>query len=448
MLERLEEWQAPCPIRTPDNQMDIQRKGVGKRKAIRLTITIVVLLTVVVAGWTAVRKLKPAAPGVEMSTLWPDTVKRGPIVLEVRGLGTLVPEDTMLITSRTDGRIDRILIRPGTPVKADSVVMVMSSPELQNALVAAEYAVKAAEANYENLKVTLEKTLLDMQSVKAQVDADYNTAKLEADRDEKLAKENLLPEVDAKISRVKAEQLAERLKIEQKRLSTYGDQEKAQLDAQKVTVDQLKADYGLKKSQVDDLKIRAGFDGMLQALPANMTPVEEGQKVTLGTALGKVAQPSHLKAELKIAETQVKDLAIGQPAEIDTRLAGGGWDGKVQGRVSRIDPSVLNGTVTVDVALKGPLPSVLRPDLSVDGTIQLQKLDDVVYVGRPVFGQQDSTVQLFKLDPDGKYANKVKVTFGRSSVNTIEVKEGLKVGDRVILSDMSAYDNYDRIKLN
>jgi HlyD family secretion protein len=428
--------------------MDIQRKGVGKRKAIRWTITTIVVLTVGVAGWTAVHKLKPAAPGVEMSTLWPDTVKRGPIVLEVRGLGTLVPEDTMLITARTDGRVDRILIRPGTPVKADSVVMVMSSPELENTLVAAQFAVKAAEANYENLKVTLEKTLLDMQAVQAQVEADYNTSKLEADRDEKLAKENLLPEVDAKISRVKAEQLAARVQIEIKRLATYGNQEKAQLDAQKVTVEQLQADYELKKSQVDQLKIRAGFDGMLQALPPPMTPVEEGQKVQAGVALGKVAQPSHLKAELKIAETQVKDLTIGQPADIDTRLAGGGWDGHVQGLVSRIDPSVLNGTVTVDVALKGPLPSVLRPDLSVDGTIQLQKLDDVVYVGRPVFGQQDSTVRLFKLDADGKYANAVKVTFGRSSVNTIEVKDGLKVGDRVILSDMSAYDNYDRIKLN
>ena len=354
----------------------------------------------------------------------------------------------MLMTARTDGRVDRILIRPGTPVKADSVVMVMSSPELENTLVTAQYAVKAAEANYENLKVTLQKTLLDMQAVQAQVEADYNTSKLEADRDEKLAKENLLPDVDAKISRVKAEQLAARLQIEKKRLATYGDQEKAQLDAQKVTVDQLRADYELKKSQVDQLKIRAGFDGMLQALPPPMTPVEEGQKVTAGQALGKVAQPSHLKAELKIAETQVKDLAIGQPAVIDTRLAGNGWNGLVDGKVSRIDPSVLNGTVTVDVALKGPLPSVLRPDLSVDGTIQLQKLDDVVYVGRPVFGQQDSSVRLFKIDPDGKYANAVKVTFGRSSVNTIEVKEGLKVGDRVILSDMSAYDNYDRIKLN
>ncbi len=187
---------------------------------------------------------------------------------------------------------------------------------------------------------------------------------------------------------------------------------------------------------------------MLQALPPPMTEVEEGQKVTAGTALGKVAQPSHLKAELKIAETQVKDIAIGQPAVVDTRLAGGGWDGLVKGKVSRIDPSVLNGTVTVDVALQGPLPSVLRPDLSVDGTIQLEKLDDVVYVGRPVFGQQDSAVQLFRIDADGKYASKVKVTFGRSSVNTIEVKDGLKVGDKVILSDMSAYDSYDRIKLN
>ncbi|HZU29374.1 MAG TPA: efflux RND transporter periplasmic adaptor subunit [Bryobacteraceae bacterium] len=428
--------------------MDIQRKGVGKRKAIRWTAGILVLIAVVVGTTVALGKLKPAAPSVDMSTLWPDTVKRGPIELDVRGLGTLVPEDTMLITARTDGRIERILIKPGTPVKADSVVMVMSSPELENALLTAEYAVKAAQANYENLKVTLAKTLLDMQSVEAQVAADYNTAKLEADRDAKLAKEELLPNVDAEISRVKAQQLAERLAIEKKRLATYADQEKAQLDAQKVTVDQLQADYELKKSQVDQLKIRAGFDGMLQALPATMTPVEEGQKVTAGTALGKVAQPKHLKAELKIAETQVKDLAIGQPADIDTRLAGGGWDGHVHGHVSRIDPSVLNGTVTVDVALEGQLPSVLRPDLSVDGTIQLQKLDDVVYVGRPVFGQQDSTVQLFRIDPDGKYATKVKVTFGRSSVSTIEVKEGLKVGDRVILSDMSAYDNYDRIKLN
>lgn len=428
--------------------MDIQRKGVGKKKAIRLAITLVVLAAAGVGITIGLAKLKPAAPGVEMSTLWPDTVRRGPMLREVRGLGTLVPEDTMLITARTDGRVERILIRPGTPVKADSVVMVLSSPELENVLTTAEYALKAAEADSQNLKVTLEKQLLDMQAVLAQVEADYNTAKLQADRDEALAKEELLPKVDAEISRVKAKQLDDRRKLEMKRLATYGDQEKAQLDAQNVKVQQLRADYALKRSQVDQLKVRAGFDGMLQALPPPMLPVEEGQKVAAGAALGKVAQPSHLKAELKIAETQVKDIAIGQPATIDTRLAGGGQNGLIEGRVSRIDPSILSGTVTVDVALKGTLPPGARPDLSVDGTIQLEKLDDVVFVGRPVFGQQDATVQLFKLEPDGKYASKVKVTFGRSSVNTIEVKDGLKVGDRVILSDMSAYDSYDRIKLN
>ena len=428
--------------------MDIQRKDVGRRKLIRI-IAIVVIGIVVVAGVTVgLAKLKPAAPGVEMSTLWPDTVKRGPMLRDVRGLGTLVPEDTMLITAITDGRVQRILIRPGTPVKADSVVMIMTSPELENQLVTAQYTLKAAEANYQNLKVTLEKTLLDMQSTAAQVGADYNTAKLEADRDASLAKEQLLPTVDAKISQVKAQQLGERFQIEQKRLSINADAERAQLDAQKVTVEQLRANYNLVKSQVDQLKVKAGFDGMLQALPPPMTPVEEGQKVMAGTPLGKVAQPSRLKAELKIAETQVKDIAIGQPATIDTRLAGGGSNGLIEGHVSRIDPSILNGTVTVDVALKGPLPAGSRPDLSVDGTIQLEKLDDVLYVGRPVFGQQDSTVQLFKIDPDGKYASKVKVTFGRSAVNTIEVKDGLKVGDKVILSDMSTYDAYDRIKLN
>jgi len=428
--------------------MDIQRKGAGKRKFIRWTVTIVVLAVAGVGISVGLNRLKPAAPGVEMSTLWPDQVKRGPMLREVRGLGTLVPVDTMLITARTDGRIKRILIRPGTPVKADSVVMVLTSPELEAKLVSAEFAVKAAKADYDNLKVTLEKSLLDMQAVAAQVNADSNTAKLEADRDMALAKENLLGMVEAQISEVKAKQLTERVGIEKQRLATYSKTEEAQLAAQQVKIDQLTADYELLKSQVDQLNVRAGFDGMLQALPPPLTQVEEGQNMQAGSPLGKVAQPSHLKAELKIAETQVRDIAIGQPAVIDTRLAGSGWNGLIDGKVSRIDPSILNGTVTVDVALSGNLPPVLRPDLSVDGTIQLEKLDDVVYVGRPVFGQQDSTVQLFKMDPDGRYANKVKVTFGRSSVNTIEVKDGLQVGDRVILSDMSAYDNYDRIKLN
>ncbi len=419
--------------------MDVPRTDVRRKKLIRRIGIVLVLAIAIPAVTIALARLKPAAPGVEMSTLWPDTVKRGPMTLEVHGLGTLVPEETMLIPATTDGRVQRILIRPGTPVKADSVIMILTSQELETDLLNAEYALKAAEADYSNLRVTLEKAKIDMQATAAQVDADYNTAKLKADRDSALSKEGLFSEVDAKISAVTADQLAGRIELEKKRLSINTEAEEAQLAAQKVKVEQLRGQYNLKKSQVSQLKVQAGFDGMLQQLP---TPVEEGQKVLAGTPLGKVAQPSKLKAELKIAETQVKDIAIGQPAVVDTR------NGLIDGHVSRIDPSILNGTVTVDVSLTGALPPSARPDLSVDGTIQLEKLADVLFVGRPVFGQQDATVQLFKVEPDGKYANKVKVAFGRSSVNSIEIKNGLQIGDKVILSDMSAYDSYDRIRLN
>jgi len=422
--------------------MDIQRKDASKKRLIRRIVVALVVVVVVVGTTAFLGKLKPAAPGVDLSVVWRDTVKRGPMLREVRGLGTLVPTDTMLITATTEGRVQRILIRPGTPVKADSLVMVLTSPELETSLLDAEFALKKAEADYANLKVTLEKLKLDMESTVAQVDADANTAKLQADRDAFLSKEGLFSEVDAKISTVKADQLAGRVTLEKKRLSINVDAEEAQLAASKVQIEQLRGQYNLKKSQVDQLNVKAGFDGMLQQLP---TPVEEGLRVAAGTPLGKVAQPSKLKAELKIAETQVKDVAIGQHAVIDTR------NGLIEGHVSRIDPSILNGTVTVDVALtvgKEGLPKDARPDLSVDGTIELERLNDVVFVGRPVFGQQDSPVTLFKLEPDGKYANKVKVLLGRSSVSTIEIKDGLKVGDQVILSDMSAYDSYDRIKLN
>jgi HlyD family secretion protein len=419
--------------------MDIQRTGVRRRKIIRGVIVGIVLAAAIPVVTIALSRLKPAAPSVEMSTLWPGTVKRGEMLREVRGLGTLVPEETMLVPATTDARVERILIRPGSSVKADSVIMTLTSQELDTALLNAEYSLKAADADYENLKVTLEKAKLDMQAVVAQVGADYNTAKLKADRDAALSKEGLYSEVDAKISGVAADQLSGRYQLEQKRLTINTEAEEAQLAAQKVKVEQLRAEYNLKKSQVDQLKVRAGVDGMLQQLPV---PVEEGQKVIAGTPLAKISQPSKLKAELKIAETQVKDIALGLPATVDTR------NGLIDGKVSRIDPSVLNGTVTVDVSLKGPLPAAARPDLSVDGTIQLEKLNDVVFVERPVFGQQDATVQLFKVEADGKYANKVKVGFGRSSVNTIEVKDGLAVGDKVILSDMSAYDSYDRIRLN
>ena len=423
--------------------MDIQRKDAGKKRLIRRIVIGVVLVAAVAGTSVVVGRLKPAAPSVDLTVVWRDTVKRGPMTREVRGLGTLVPEETMLIPATTEGRVQRILIRPGTPVRADSVVMILTSAELETDLLNSEYAMKAAEADFANLKVTLEKLNLDMQATVAQVGADFNTAKLQADRDAALAKEGLFSEVDAKISSVRAQQLGSRLQLEQKRISINSSAEEAQLAAAKVRVDQLHGQFNLKKSQVDQLRVRAGFDGMLQQLP---TPVEVGQKVAAGTPLGKVAQASKLKAELKIAETQVKDVVIGQRAVIDTR------NGLIEGRVARIDPSILNGTVTVDVALlvgKDGLPQGARPDLSVDGTIELERLNEVVFVGRPVSGQQDSTIQLFKLEADGKYANKVKVVLGKSSVNTIEIKDGLKVGDQVILSDMSSCcDSYDRIKLN
>jgi HlyD family secretion protein len=386
-------------------------------------------------------RLKPAAPGVELSTLWPDTVRRGPMVLEVHGLGTLIPEDTLLIPAQTDGRIEKILIKPGTPVKPDSIILIMTNQELQTALLDAQFTLKAAQAAYTDLRVTLEKQGLDLQANAAQVSADYHSAQLKAERDDALVKEGLVAPVDAKISDVTAQELSTRNGIEEKRLSINQESVEAQLAASKVKVDQLEAEYKLKLQQVEELKVRAGAEGMLQALP-EAQKVEEGQKVLAGTALGKVAQPSHLKAELKIAETQAKDVTIGQPAVIDTR------NGLVKGKVSRIDPAVLNGTVTVDCRLEGALPAGARPDLSVDGTIELMRLDDVVFMGRPVFGQADSKVSLFKMEPEGKYANRVQVTLGRASVNTIEVRTGLNVGDRVILSDMSAWDQYDRIKLN
>jgi len=419
--------------------MDVPRKSAAKKRLIKRIVIGVVLLAGVGAASLVLARLKPAARSVELSTLWPDTVRRGPMVRDVRGLGTLVPEETLLIPANSDGRIDKIILRPGSPVKPDSIILTMSNPELQTALLDAEYTLKAAEAAYTDLRVTLEKQGLDLQATAAQVSADWHSAQLKAERDDALVKEGLVAQVDAKISDVTAQELSTRNGIEEKRLSINQESVEAQLAAQKVKVDQLRGEYKLKQDQVEELKVRAGTEGMLQALPV---PVEEGQKVLAGTALAKIAQPKKLKAELKIAETQAKDVTFGQLASIDTR------NGIVKGKVSRIDPAVLNGTVTVDVKLEGPLPDGARPDLSVDGTIELEHLDDVVYMGRPVFGQAESTVSLFKIEPDGRYADRVQVQLGRASVNTIEVRKGLNVGDRVILSDMSAYDSDERIRLN
>jgi HlyD family secretion protein len=422
--------------------MDIPRKSAAKKRLIKRIVGVVLLLGVAGVVSVLLGRLKPAAPPVEMSTVWPDTVRRGPMVRDVRGLGTLVPEDTLLIPATTEGRVEKIFIRPGTPVTPDTVILQLQNPTLQNDLVAAEYALKAAEAQLADLRVQLRSTTLTQKAVVAASTSDYHTAQLKADRDSQLVKEGLVPEVDAKISTVMAAELKQKMEIEQERLSIADDATKAQIEAKQVAVEQLRATLRLKQKEVEDLKVKAGTTGTLQALPTPPGPVEEGQRVAAGTPLAKVVQPWKLKAELHVPETQAKDVMIGQNAQVDTR------NGMVSGKVSRIDPSVINGTITVDVRLTGDCPTGCRPDLSVDGTVELERLNDVVYMGRPVFGQEGATVTLFKIEPDGKYASRVQVKLGRGSVNAIEVKEGLKVGDRVILSDMSAFDGHDRIKLN
>ena len=441
MLDRVVKWQEPChTIR--ESFMDIPRKSAAKKRLIRRIVVTVLGIAVIGVVSVLLGRLKPAAPPVERSTVWVDTVKRGPMLRDVRGLGTLVPEDSLLIPATTDGRVEKILIRPGTNVREDSVILILTNPTLQNDLLTAEYALKASEAQLQDLRVQLQSQALTQKALSAQASADYHTAQLKADRDTQLSKDGLVPAVDAKISAVLAAELKQKMEIEEERLKMTVDSTRAQIESKQVEVDRLRATYKLKLREVEDLKVKAGTEGILQALPTPPGPVEQGQKVNAGTPLAKVVQPWKLKAELHIPETQAKDVTLNQSAQVDTR------NGIVNGKVARIDPSVINGTITVDVRLTGDLPSGSRPDLSVDGTVELERLNDVVYVGRPVFGQQESTVTLFKLEADGKYASRVQVKLGRSSVNTIEIREGLKVGDQVILSDMSAYDGHDRIKLN
>ena len=428
--------------------MDVQRQGVKKRKLVRRIIIGVVLLAAAGGAWAWVRKLEPALPSVEAGTVWPDTVKRGPMLRQVHGLGSLVPEEVVWISAVTDGRVEKIFIQPGTLVKPDTVILELSNPTLTQAMVGAEFDLKQAQASLTDLGVTLQSTTFDKQAAAAQVTADYNDAKLAADRDQQLAKLGLIPELDVKLSQNKAQQLQFRNSIEEKRLGIIHESVDAQLAAQRVKIDALKAVYELKKQQVEELRVRAGVTGMLQQLgnssaaAGTTPPLEAGQNVTAGSILAKVAQQDKLKAQIKITETEAKDIAIGQPASIDTR------NGIIPGKVTRIDPSAVNGTVLVDVALTGALPAGARPDLSVDGTVDIERLSDVVYVGRPTVGQPQSTVTLFRYDAEGKTASRVTVKLGRASVNTIEVLDGLKVGDRVILSDMSAQDSHDRIRLN
>ena len=428
--------------------MDVQRQGVKKRKVIRRTVIGVVLLGAAGGAFYGVRQLKPALPSVDAATVWPDTVKRGPMLRQVHGLGSLVPEEVVWISSATDGRVEKIFIQPGTLVKPDTVIMQLSNPTLAQGMLAAEFDLKQAEANLQDLNVTLQSTTFDKQAVAAQVSSDFADAKLAADRDVQLARLGLIPELDVKLSQSKARQLEFRNQLEERRLGIIHQATEAQLAAQKVKIDQLKAAYALKQQQVEQLRVRAGVAGMLQQLGGTASaggaapPLESGQNVTAGAILAKVAQQDKLKAQVRITETEAKDIAIGQPASIDTR------NGIIPGRVTRIDPAAVNGTVLVDIALNGALPPGARPDLSVDGTIDIERLNDVVYMGRPTVGQPNSTVTMFRYDPDGKTASRVTVKLGRASVSSIEILGGLKVGDRVILSDMSQQDAHDHIRLN
>jgi HlyD family secretion protein len=414
--------------------MDIARPSNVRRKRIRRAIYGALALTAVLLITLGLSKLKPAAPGVERATVWIDTVKRGPMVRDVRGIGTLVPEDIRWIPATTTGRVERIVLRPGTTVTTSAIILELSNPALEQELQDAQLKLRAAEASLTNLRVTMQNDLLAQQAATAAMEADARKAALQLDVNEQLAAKDLVSTLVLKQSKLDAEQLAARLQLAQKQLASHAESMPARLAVQQAEVDQARAIMQLKQRQVDELRVRAGVDGVLQ-----LVPVDVGQQVAPGTNLARVADPSKLKAELKIAETQAKDVQVGQYASIDTRV------GLVDGRVVRIDPSVQNGTVTVDVAMDGALPRGARPDLSVDGRVELERLNDVLFVGRPAFGQDQSAVGLFKLQDNGAVRTQVKL--GRSSVNTIEIVSGLNVGDQVILSDMSAWDAYDRIRL-
>jgi HlyD family secretion protein len=416
--------------------MDIARPEEKRKKRIRRYIYVGAALVTVVLATAALSRLKPAAPRVDRSTVWTDTVKRGPMLREVRGLGTLVPETVWVIPAATDGRVEKRYLLPGTPAEANTIILDLSNPELGQEALDAQYQLKGAEASYEQTKAELQNQLMDKRTQAAAVSSQYRTAEMQKEAYEHLGKLGLKADLDIKTSEVQAEELAKQNDLAQQEVETFANSINAQLAVQQANIDQKHALYELKRSQVAQLHVRAGVNGILQELD-----VDVGQRVAQGTALAKVSQPTELKAALQIAETQAKDVQIGQKASIDTH------NGIIPGHVMRIDPSVLNGTRTVDVKLDGPLPQGAVPDLSVEGTVEIERLIDVLYVGRPVHGDADSTVGLFKLIDGGSVAVRVPVGIGSESVNTVEIRQGLNVGDSVILSDMSAWDNYDRVEL-
>ncbi len=427
----------PSGFTQATNTMDVPRAGVAKKKKQKRIMMIVGGVLALIVITFALSRLKPAVPSIDRSTVWVDTVKRGPMVRQVRGLGTLVPEEIRWIAARTEGRVDKIIVRPGAHVEPDTVLIELTSPEVEQAARDAELQYKAAEAELTTLQATLQRELLDQESTAARVHSEFQQAKMENETNDNLAKNGLVSDLVHRTSKIKADDLKIRDEIEQKRYVFAKNNIEPQIASKQAAVDQVKANAQMKKDQMEQLKVRANFTGVLQQLP-----VEVGQRVTPGTNLCRVADPTKLKAEVKIAETQAKDIQINQKSSIDTR------NGVVEGHVTRVDPAVEQGTVKVDVALDGELPRGARPDLSVDGTIELERLDDVVYVGRPAFGQENNTVGIFKLVAGTSEAVRTPVKLGRSSVNTIEIINGLQPGDQVILSDTSAMDAHDRIRLN
>src|SRR6476469_5132199 len=418
--------------------MDVPRGKEVARKRLIKRIAMIVIAVVVIGGATiALARLKPAAPSVDMSGQWPGSVKRGPIEIQVRGLGRLTPEEIHFIAAAQDSRVSSIVHRAGVTLKANEVILTLADPDLETEAERAEWTLKQEVANLANLKVELESSKLDQRATLAELESQATQAKLTADRDLELTRLNLQSDLTSKLSVDQANQFRNRVELQKQRLGIADDSIKAKIEAQRVVVESARAAYDLKRRQVDQLTIRAGIDGVLQEVD-----VEVGQRVAIGTILAKVADPKKLKAVLQIAETQMKDVRVGLDATVDTR------NGIIPGRVIRIDPAATNGTVGVDVSLLGPLPQGARPELSVDGVVQIERLSDVVYMDRPVSGEPGTTIGLFKIDSDGKGAGRVNVKLGRASVNTIEVLDGLKVGDRVILSDMSQYDSYQRLRLN
>jgi HlyD family secretion protein len=427
----------PVGFTSPTNSMDVPRPHVAKQKRRKRIIVIAASVLGLIVITFLLSRLKPAVPSIDRSTVWIDTVKRGPMVRQVRGLGTLVPVDIRWIAANTEGRVETILIWPGTEVKPDSVILELTSPELEQAAGDADSKAKAVEAELTTLRATLQRELLDQESTTARVHSEYEQAKMERQTNDQLAKNGLVSELVYKTSKVKEAELANRDAIEGKRLEFSRSSIEPQIASKQAAVDQAKDFAKLKLDQVQQLHVKAGMTGVLQVLP-----VQIGQRVKPGDNLARVADPTKLKAQVKIAETQAKDIQIDQKAVIDTR------NGVANGHVTRVDPAVEQGTVNVEVAFDGDLPKGARPDLSVDGTIELERLDNVIYVGRPAFGQENNTVGIFKLVANTSEAVRTPVKLGRSSVNTIEIISGLEPGDQVILSDTSSMDAHERIRLN